>query len=77
MFETVDPQRALDLFAGVRVAFALATLVGAERPWRQRSAGLRTDVLVAIGAPAFVSLGQRLNTPRSSTRSARRSSDRR
>jgi putative Mg2+ transporter-C (MgtC) family protein len=50
-----------DLAVSVVVAFALATLIGAERQWRQRSAGLRTNVLVAVGAAAFVSLGLRLN----------------
>jgi putative Mg2+ transporter-C (MgtC) family protein len=51
----------LDLTVGVAVAFVLATLIGAERQWRQRSAGLRTNVLVAVGAAAFVSLGVHLN----------------
>ncbi len=51
----------LDLTVGVGVAFVLATLIGAERQWRQRSAGLRTNVLVAVGAAAFVSLGVHLN----------------
>ena len=51
----------LDLTVGVVVAFVLATLIGAERQWRQRSAGLRTNVLVAVGAAAFVSLGVHLN----------------
>jgi putative Mg2+ transporter-C (MgtC) family protein len=39
----------------------LATLIGAERQYRQRSAGLRTNVLVAVGAAAFVSIGVRLS----------------
>jgi putative Mg2+ transporter-C (MgtC) family protein len=51
----------LDLSSGVALAFVLATLIGAERQWRQRSAGLRTNVLVSVGAAAFVSLGQHLN----------------
>lgn len=51
----------VDLAVGVAVAFVLATLIGAERQWRQRSAGLRTNVLVAVGAAAFVSLGLHLN----------------
>src|ERR1700757_4208060 len=42
------------------VAFAFGTLIGAERQYRQRSAGLRTNVLVAVGAAAFVDLGERL-----------------
>jgi putative Mg2+ transporter-C (MgtC) family protein len=41
-------------------AFVLATLIGAERQWRQRTAGLRTNVLVAVGAAAFTDLGTRL-----------------
>lgn len=40
-------------------AFALGTLIGLERQWRQRTAGLRTNVLVAVGAAAFVDLGLR------------------
>jgi putative Mg2+ transporter-C (MgtC) family protein len=31
------------------VALALGALVGAERQWRQRTAGLRTNCLVAMG----------------------------
>ncbi|MBE7212190.1 MAG: MgtC/SapB family protein, partial [Gluconacetobacter diazotrophicus] len=42
------------------VAFALGTAIGFERQWRQRNAGLRTTVLVAIGACAFSDLGGRL-----------------
>jgi putative Mg2+ transporter-C (MgtC) family protein len=42
------------------VAFALGTAIGAERQYRQRSAGLRTNVLVAVGAAAFVDLALRL-----------------
>lgn len=41
------------------VAFLLGTLIGLERQWRQRTAGLRTNVLVAVGAAAFVDLGIR------------------
>ena len=33
-------------------AFVLGTLIGAERQYRQRSAGLRTNALVALGAAA-------------------------
>ncbi|CAH2600663.1 Protein MgtC [Rhodovastum atsumiense] len=41
-------------------AFVLGTLIGAERQYRQRTAGLRTTVLVAVGAAGFVDLGMRL-----------------
>ncbi len=46
--------------AGYAAAFVLGTLIGLERQWRQRSAGLRTNVLVAVGAAAFSDLGFRL-----------------
>jgi putative Mg2+ transporter-C (MgtC) family protein len=39
-----------DRFLGLWIAFVLATLIGAERQWRQRKAGLRTNVLVAVGS---------------------------
>ena len=41
-------------------AFVLGTAIGLERQWRQRSAGLRTTVLVAVGSAAFTDLGARL-----------------
>src|SRR6201996_5814970 len=55
----LDPE-FLRTLASVAVAFVLGTLIGAERQWRQRTAGLRTNVLVAIGAAAFTDLGTRL-----------------
>ena len=36
------------------VAFALGAAIGAERQWHQKAAGLRTNVLVAVGAALFV-----------------------
>ena len=45
-------QFAINLVA----AFAFGSLIGAERQWRQRMAGLRTNALVAIGAAMFVML---------------------
>jgi putative Mg2+ transporter-C (MgtC) family protein len=39
------------------VALILGACVGAERQWRQRAAGLRTNTLVCFGAAAFVDLG--------------------
>ncbi len=46
--------------AVLAAAFVLGTAIGFERQWRQRSAGLRTTVLVAVGAAAFSELGMRL-----------------
>jgi putative Mg2+ transporter-C (MgtC) family protein len=50
------------------VAFLLGTLIGFERQWRQRSAGLRTTTLVATGAAAFADMGLRLAGPGGATR---------
>jgi putative Mg2+ transporter-C (MgtC) family protein len=36
------------------LAFGLSTLIGLEREWRQKSAGLRTHTLVGVGAALFV-----------------------
>jgi putative Mg2+ transporter-C (MgtC) family protein len=40
------------------LALALGICIGAERQWRQRAAGLRTNTLVCLGAAAFVDLGR-------------------
>jgi putative Mg2+ transporter-C (MgtC) family protein len=40
--------------ADLALAFALSSLIGLEREWRQKSAGLRTHTLVGVGAALFV-----------------------
>src|SRR5271157_5785053 len=50
----------LHTFVALAVAFVLGTAIGFERQLRQRTAGLRTNVLVAVGAAAFSDLGLRL-----------------
>src|ERR1700693_2587976 len=50
----------LHTLVALAVAFVLGTGIGFERQWRQRNAGLRTNVLVAVGAAAFSDLGLRL-----------------
>ena len=55
-----DQQRRLLL-----AAFVFGTLIGAERQYRQRSAGLRTNALVAVGAAAFIDFGLRVGGPQS------------
>ncbi|BDT77415.1 methyltransferase [Polynucleobacter yangtzensis] len=47
---------AISLFA----AFLLGGLIGLERQYRQRTAGLRTNILVALGAAIFVDAANRL-----------------
>ncbi len=54
--------------ACLAVAFALGGLIGLERQFRQRNAGLRTVVLVAVGAAAFAHLGGRLLGPEGQAR---------
>lgn len=51
----------LDTLVSLTAAFVLGAIIGAERQYRQRSAGLRTTVLVSLGAAAFVDLGVHLN----------------
>jgi putative Mg2+ transporter-C (MgtC) family protein len=50
----------IDTLISLTTAFVLGTLIGAERQYRQRTAGLRTNVLVAVGAAAFVDLAMHL-----------------
>jgi putative Mg2+ transporter-C (MgtC) family protein len=56
-FQTAD---FIDTLISLITAFVLGTLIGAERQYRQRTAGLRTNVLVAVGSAAFVDLAMHL-----------------
>ena len=58
----------LDTLVSLAAAFVLGTLIGAERQYRQRTAGLRTNVLVALGAAAFVDLAMHLTGAEGSVR---------
>jgi putative Mg2+ transporter-C (MgtC) family protein len=60
IFETFQAASFGDSLVSYALAFVLGTMIGAERQYRQRTAGLRTNVLVALGAAAFVDLAQRL-----------------
>ncbi|MDQ2839549.1 MAG: MgtC/SapB family protein [Acidobacteriota bacterium] len=44
-------------FPRLLLALLLGAVIGAERQWRQRAAGMRTNTLVCFGAAAFVDLG--------------------
>jgi putative Mg2+ transporter-C (MgtC) family protein len=59
-FAHFDAAGLLDTIVRLVTAFVLGGLIGFERQYRQRNAGLRTIVLVATGAAAFVALGIRL-----------------
>ena len=60
--------QTLNTLGGLATAFVLGGLIGLERQYRQRNAGLRTNVLVATGAAAFVDLGLRMAGPDSAVR---------
>ncbi|MCK1784275.1 MgtC/SapB family protein, partial [Pseudomonas sp. TNT11] len=45
----------IDTVVSLTAAFILGGLIGFERQYRQRTAGLRTNVLVAVGARIFSS----------------------
>ncbi len=50
-----------DLLASLSTAFLPGSMIGLERQYRQRTAGLlRTNVLVAVGAAVFVDMANRL-----------------
>jgi putative Mg2+ transporter-C (MgtC) family protein len=51
----------LDTLVSLATAFLLGGLIGFERQYRQRTAGLRTNVLVAVGAAVFVDIANRLD----------------
>jgi putative Mg2+ transporter-C (MgtC) family protein len=51
----------LDTLVSLTAAFILGGLIGFERQYRQRTAGLRTNVLVALGAAIFIDIANRLH----------------
>jgi putative Mg2+ transporter-C (MgtC) family protein len=53
----------VDSFITLTVAFLLGGVIGFERQVRQRTAGLRTNTLVAVGAAVFVDMAARLGGP--------------
>lgn len=52
----------IDFVENFALAIALGSLIGIERQWRQRLAGLRTNSLVAAGSSLFVLLSQMIPT---------------
>jgi putative Mg2+ transporter-C (MgtC) family protein len=46
----------LTLTLNLFVAVLLGAIIGLERQWRQRSAGLRTNTLVSLGSAAYIML---------------------
>src|ERR1700724_3410526 len=60
----------LELLIRLGSALLLGAVIGAERQWRQRTAGLRTYSLVSIGAALFVLLAPLTGAREESTRVA-------
>jgi putative Mg2+ transporter-C (MgtC) family protein len=60
----------LPIMLHLLTALGLGVLIGIERQWRQRAAGLRTNALVAVGAAAFVALATLVEGESSPTRIA-------
>jgi putative Mg2+ transporter-C (MgtC) family protein len=60
----------LELVIRLGSALVLGSVIGAERQWRQRTAGLRTYSLVSIGAALFVLLAPLTGAREESTRVA-------
>lgn len=56
-----DGLAALNTLTSLGMAFVLGALIGLERQYRQRTAGLRTNVLVAVGAALFVDVAMRFH----------------
>lgn len=52
------------------VALVLGIVIGTERQWRQRMAGLRTNALVAVGAALFASISILMNAKQNPTQVA-------
>lgn len=55
------PETFLNTAIALTTAFVLGGIIGLERQIRQRTAGLRTNVLVAVGAAIFVDMAARLD----------------
>ena len=52
--ELMNLAAILQTVLNLGAAFLLGGVIGFERQWRQRLAGLRTNTLVALGAATFV-----------------------
>jgi putative Mg2+ transporter-C (MgtC) family protein len=65
---TIPAAALLDTGASLLLALILGALIGAERQYRERTASLRTNVLVALGAAAFVDMGVQMDGPEGAMR---------
>jgi len=58
--QNINLESLLDTGISLTTAFLLGAVIGYERQYRQRTAGLRTNVLVAVGAAIFVDMANRM-----------------
>ena len=65
---SLNPAALLNTLVCLSTAFLLGGLIGFERQVRQRTAGLRTNTLVAVGAAVFVDMAFRLGGPEGAVR---------
>lgn len=61
VLQNINVASLADTSISLAAAFLLGGLIGLERQYRQRTAGLRTNVLVAVGAAMFVDMANRLD----------------
>ncbi len=61
---------SLDFSLRIALALLFGSLIGLERQWRQRRAGLRTNALVSTGSAAFVAISGMIAGENSPTRIA-------
>ncbi|WP_287880448.1 MgtC/SapB family protein [Aquitalea sp.] len=66
--QNIHPEAMLDTLVSLAAAFIFGSIIGLERQFRQRTAGLRTNTLVAVGAAVFVDLAVRLGGADGATR---------
>lgn len=59
--QNINLPSLIDTLVSLGTAFLLGGVIGFERQYRQRTAGLRTNVLVAVGAAVFVDIANRLS----------------
>lgn len=59
-FNNLNLHSLLDTVVSLTTAFVLGGVIGFERQVRQRTAGLRTNTLVAVRAAVFVDMANRL-----------------
>lgn len=60
ILHNINLDSLLDTVISLTAAFILGGAIGLERQYRQRTAGLRTNVLVALGSAVFVDMANRM-----------------